>query len=129
MDNIQYKFSLAGVQRLPDGVFIPQDVGNNDWLAYLVWVNEGGKTAPGSTAEEDASTERRWRDGELESIKWLRERHRDEVELGGPASLTAEQYSELLGYMQSLRDWPQASDFPDAKHRPIRPDWIDKQTS
>ncbi|MBC6626157.1 phage tail assembly chaperone [Pseudomonas sp.] len=128
MDTTKYKFSPAGVQRLPDGVFIPQDMGNNDWVAYLAWVEKGGKTAPISTAEEDASTERRWRDGELESVKWLRERHRDEVELGGATSLTVEQYGELLGYMQSLRDWPQASDFPDTKHRPIRPTWIDQQT-
>lgn len=128
MENMQYKYSHAGVQRLPGGVFIPQDIGNKDWVSYLDWVAKGGKTQPLSTADDDARAERRWRDGELESVKWLRERHRDEVELGSATSLTLEQYSELLAYMQSLRDWPQAPDFPDMKNRPIRPAWIDQQT-
>lgn len=128
MDKIQYKLSPAGVQRLSDGVFIPQDLGNKDWSAYLEWVAEGGKTQPIATAEEVASAERRWRDGELESVKWLRERHRDEVELGGATSLTADQYGELLAYMQSLRDWPQATKFPGTKYRPTRPAWIDQQS-
>jgi hypothetical protein len=128
MDNMQYKHSPAGVRRLPDGVFIPQDMGNKDWVSYLEWVAEGGKTQPISTAEEVASAERRWRDGELESVKWLRERHRDELELGGATSLTADQYGELLAYMQSLRDWPQATKFPGTKYRPTRPAWIDQQS-
>jgi hypothetical protein len=128
MNGVQFKKSPAGVQRLPDGVFIPQDIGNTDWVSYLEWVEKGGKTLPLSTPEEDAATERRWRDGELESVKWLRERHRDEVELGGATSLTADQYGELLAYMQSLRDWPQATKFPGTKYRPIRPGWIDQQT-
>jgi len=43
MDNIQYKHSPAGVQRLPDSVFIPNDMGNKDWVAYMGWVTEGGR--------------------------------------------------------------------------------------
>jgi hypothetical protein len=128
MDNRQYKHSPVGVQRLPEGVFIPPDMGNKDWVSYLDWVAEGGKTQPLSTPEEDASTERRWRDGEVEAVKWLRERHRDEVELGGATSLTVEQYGELLAYMQSLRDWPQSAKFPTQKYRPKKPGWIDQQT-
>ena len=128
MDNMQYKHCLAGVQRLPDSVFIPNDVGNKDWVAYLGWVEEGGQTLPLSTADDDANAERRWRDGELESVKWMRERHRDELELGGSTSLTTDQYGELLAYMQALRDWPQAAKFPTQKYRPKKPGWIDQQT-
>jgi len=128
MESMQYKHSPAGVQRLPEGVFIPRDMGNKDWVAYLEWVAEGGKTLPLSTADEIAAAERRWRDAELESVKWLRERHRDEVELSGSTSLTADQFSELLAYMQALRDWPQSAKFPTQKYRPKKPSWIDQQT-
>ncbi|WP_082561395.1 phage tail assembly chaperone [Pseudomonas sp. Root569] len=128
MDNVQYKLSPAGVQRLPDGIFIPQDIGNKDWLNYVSWVDDGGETLPQFNAEEKADAERRWRDAELESVKWLRERHRDEVELGGSTSLTADQFSELLAYMQALRDWPQSTKFPTLKYRPKKPGWIDQQT-
>ncbi|KRA27795.1 hypothetical protein ASD70_00240 [Pseudomonas sp. Root569] len=83
---------------------------------------------PQFNAEEKADAERRWRDAELESVKWLRERHRDEVELGGSTSLTADQFSELLAYMQALRDWPQSTKFPTLKYRPKKPGWIDQQT-
>ncbi|MGE1153655.1 phage tail assembly chaperone [Pseudomonas kitaguniensis] len=128
MDNLQYKLSPAGVQRLPDGVFIPQDAGNKDWLLYLAWIDKGGETLPQLSDEEKSDAERRWRDGALEAVKWLRERQRDEVELGSTTSLTADQYSELLAFMQMLRDWPQSPKFPAQKYRPKKPDWIDQQT-
>ncbi len=128
MDNLQYKHSPAGVRRLPDNVFIPNDVGNKDWVAYMDWVADGGQTLPLSTADDDANAERRWRDGELESVKWLRERHRDEVELGSSTSLSTDEYGELLAYMQLLRDWPQSSKFPVQKYRPKKPGWIAVQT-
>ncbi|MGO4364523.1 phage tail assembly chaperone [Pseudomonas sp. PAB10] len=71
--------------------------------------------------------ERAWRDAELQSIQWLRDRHRDELELSVKASLSAEQYAELLTYLQLLRDWPASPDFPDSVHRPSKPDWIAQQ--
>ncbi len=71
-----------------------------------------------------ANQERYWRDTEIESVKWLRERHRDELELSLPVSLSADQYGELLTYLQLLRDWPQAVEFPDQAHRPPKPDWV-----
>ncbi|OPB02577.1 hypothetical protein BFW89_15255 [Pseudomonas synxantha] len=91
-------------------------------------MTEGGQTLPLSTADDDANAERRWRDGELESVKWMRERHRDELELASATSLTTDQYGELLAYMQSLRDWPQSTKFPTQKYRPKKPGWIDQQT-
>ena len=127
MINVAYKFTPAGVQRLTDQVFVPEDMGNKDWVSYLEWVAEGGQTLPRSTAEEAAMEERRWRDLELQGVAWLRERHRDQTELGGDTTLTAGQYGELLAYMQQLRDWPQSNSFPDASKRPVAPAWIKDQ--
>lgn len=75
-----------------------------------------------------ALQERAWRDEELLAVMWLRERHRDQLEIAGPATLSTEQFSELLVYMQALRDWPQSPDFPDNQHRPVAPSWIAEQT-
>ncbi|MBD9457055.1 phage tail protein [Pseudomonas sp. PDM05] len=72
--------------------------------------------------------ERMWRDAEIESVKWLRERHRDQREIGANTTLTPEQFSELLLYVQSLRDWPQSPNFPNSQLRPIATAWIANQT-
>lgn len=72
--------------------------------------------------------ERAWRDAELTSVKWLRERHRDQQEVGFDTALSDTQFKELLVYIQALRDWPQSSDFPDSAHRPLAPRWIADQT-
>lgn len=71
--------------------------------------------------------ERGWRDAELASVMWLRERHRDQLEIEAPTSIDGEQFKELLVYMQALRDWPQSTDFPDVQHRPAAPPWIAEQ--
>ncbi|WP_025132376.1 phage tail assembly chaperone [Pseudomonas sp. PH1b] len=68
--------------------------------------------------------EREWRDAELTAVMWLRERHRDQLEIEAPATLTGEQYKELLVYMQALRDWPQSTNFPDIQQRPSSPTWV-----
>lgn len=70
--------------------------------------------------------ERTWRDGELAACMWLRERHRDQQEIGHPTTLSAEQFVELLTYMQALRDWPQSPEFPAEEHRPQQPIWINE---
>jgi len=72
-------------------------------------------------------TERTWRDAELSSVIWLRDRHRDQLDIGSDTTLTVEQFAELLLYLQALRDWPQSADFPDSQHRPLAPDWIAEQ--
>ncbi|MFK3642357.1 phage tail assembly chaperone [Pseudomonas protegens] len=74
-----------------------------------------------------AAQERGWRDDELSSVMWLRERHRDQLEVEAPTTLTVEQFKELLFYIQTLRDWPQSADFPNIQHRPTAPDWIAEQ--
>lgn len=71
-----------------------------------------------------AVAERLWRDAEIDRVKWLRERHRDEVDSTRPTTLTPWQSGELLDYVQALRDWPSAASFPEAAHRPQAPDWI-----
>lgn len=76
------------------------------------------------TLAERSISERDWRDGELEALQWLRDRHRDEQDLGRPTTLSNEQYTEFLAYLQTLRDWPQAEDFPDSQQRPKPPHWI-----
>ncbi|WP_047302123.1 phage tail assembly chaperone [Pseudomonas fluorescens] len=82
---------------------------------------------PPASPEQLMSQERRLRDAELASVIWLRERHRDQLEIEAPATLTGEQFKELLVYMQALRDWPQSAGFPDVQHRPVAPPWIAEQ--
>lgn len=71
--------------------------------------------------------EREWRDSELMTATGMRDRHRDQVEIEVETTLTAEQFKELLLYMQALRDWPQAANFPNIQHRPTAPEWIAEQ--
>lgn len=72
--------------------------------------------------------EREWRDSELMTATGMRDRHRDQLEIEVETTLPAEQFKELLLYMQALRDWPQSPDFPDIELRPIAPSWIAEQT-
>lgn len=46
------------------------------------------------------------RDTRINSVLWMRERHADELELGKETSLSQEQYTALLTYIQALRDIP-----------------------
>jgi hypothetical protein len=76
------------------------------------------------TAEALSVRERSWRDAEIERVRWLRERHRDQLDIGEQTTLTPEQFSGLLIYIQALRDWPASPLFPDETGRPSAPDWI-----
>lgn len=122
-----YRFTSFGVERLVDGAFIPSDPANRHWLVYLGWVDAGGKTLPLEAPTNTTEEERRWRDAEIESVRWLRERHRDEVDSDRPTSMTKEQSGELLDYVQALRDWPKSPKFPAQKSRPKKPGWITGQ--
>ncbi|MFF7108090.1 phage tail assembly chaperone [Pseudomonas sichuanensis] len=73
-----------------------------------------------------ATAEREWRDGELTEMMAMRDRHRDQLEIGGATTLSAEQFTELLTYMQALRDWPQSEAFPDSSARPVPPAFIEQ---
>lgn len=78
-------------------------------------------------AEDQDAIERAWRDTELASLVWLRDRHRDQLEIEATTTLSGEQFTELLVYMQALRDWPQSQAFPDVGQRPTAPAWIAEQ--
>lgn len=71
-----------------------------------------------------AASERAWRDAEVLRVSWLRDRHRDQLEVEAPTALSSDQFAELLGYLQALRDWPQGDQFPLAEHRPPAPIWL-----
>lgn len=75
-----------------------------------------------------ARAERAWRDEALASMIALRDRHRDQVEIGSSTTLTTEQFGELLVYMQALRDWPQSDGFPVIDNRPVAPGWLSDAT-
>lgn len=91
------------------------------------WLPEDSPELSYVSPAQLADLEREWRDGELAAVKWLRERHRDQVEIAFPTTLTGQQFVELLTYMQELRDWPQATDFPDSQNRPVAPQWVAEQ--
>lgn len=82
---------------------------------------------PPVTAEQLEAIERVWRDGLLSPTDALVSRHRDELEMGGITTFTAEQYTELQIYRRLLRDWPQGAEFPLTDHRPVAPPWLSTQ--
>lgn len=92
----------------------------------LGWAYTAGRfEATSPDADQGAVSERVWRDIELNSMVWLRDRHRDQQELGVETPLTDEQFTELLAYMQALRDWPQSDAFPDSSARPVPPAFLE----
>ena len=110
------------VIQLSDGATVPR--GHRFWAEYEQWKKAGGIPEPAPVLDT-AVSERAWRDLEIERVKWLRERHRDEVDSARPTTLTVKQSGELLDYVQALRDWPSAAQFPAAEARPQCPAWID----
>lgn len=98
------------------------DADDPRYLAYL----DAGR--PPSFEDEATDIARAWRDAEIVRVSWLRDRHRDEVEIGVETSITAEQYVELLAYIKALRDWPATAEFPAEDSRPEVPDWVATQT-
>jgi hypothetical protein len=96
--------------------------------ADYIWLDGQWLLDEAAQDRREQSAARAWRDSEIDSVKWLRERHRDESELGVPHVLTDEQFRQLLTYMQALRDWPATADFPNTEKRPIAPAWIADQS-
>ncbi|MDH0730990.1 phage tail assembly chaperone [Pseudomonas sichuanensis] len=92
------------------------------------WLDDNHLDLIAPDGELQANNERAWRDSALAAVMWLRDRHRDQVEGGAATTLTAEQFQELLAYMQALRDWPQSEAFPDSAQRPVAPPWIAEQS-
>ncbi|WP_432780262.1 phage tail assembly chaperone [Pseudomonas corrugata] len=102
-----------------DGLLIEADVRGRPVL----------KERPPLTAIQEEQIARNWRDTMLVLASEVRDRHRDELELGLATTLTADQFLELLGYIQKLRDWPAAEEFPAEESRPARPEWFKQKTS
>lgn len=112
------------------------EISKDDWLALLegqafgksIQGDEAGRPVLVEPVVDTDAAERKWRDGELLAVTWLRDRHRDQLDIVADTTLTAEQFTELLVYMQQLRDWPQAGAFPLIEQRPVAPPWITEQT-
>lgn len=77
------------------------------------------------TKEELEWGARSWRDATIEKVKWLRERHRDELDLGAGTTLTLDEFAGLLAYIQGLRKWPEVEGFPSEDSKPYSPEWLD----
>ncbi|MDT9642560.1 MULTISPECIES: phage tail assembly chaperone [Pseudomonas] len=100
-----------------------------DWLTPMSDAEiEAYIASAGAPVSPNEGDERKWRDSELVAVMWLRERHRDQLEIEVQTTLTAEQFKELLLYMQALRDWPQSPDFPQVERRPVAPPWVAEQS-
>ncbi|ARB29969.1 tail fiber assembly protein [Pseudomonas tolaasii] len=89
-----------------------------------IWDGTTWRLDEAAKITQSAEAERQWRDTQIDSAKWLRERHRDESDLKRATTLTQAQFAQLLAYLQQLRDWPQSPDFPASASRPIRPVWM-----
>ncbi|QJI39135.1 hypothetical protein HKK54_03685 [Pseudomonas sp. ADAK13] len=74
---------------------------------------------------EVQANERMWRDSEIQRISWVRDRHRDQLDMELKTTLSTEQFKELLTYTQALRDWPQVESFPSIAKRPVALPWLD----
>lgn len=114
----------------PEGRYHP----DLEWYGCIAQVLPGWLYANGAFTKAVTpqgalqESERQWRDSELAVRQWLRDRHRDEQDLDRETTLSADQFAELLAYLQDLRDWPQSDQFPVVEHRPVAPAWIADQS-
>ncbi|MGE8178927.1 phage tail assembly chaperone [Pseudomonas fluorescens] len=116
---MSYQLTANGVCRLADSVFIPEDLGNRDWVAYMEWVTQGGESLPKNSNFGQEEAERAWRDSELFLTDSLVARHRDELETGIATTLSAAEYETLQTYRRNLRNWPATEEFPALTERPV----------
>jgi len=82
---------------------------------------------PPPAIEQLVERERRWRDLQLQVSDPLVARHRDEREMESDTSISAEEYTDLLGFRAALRQWPESSAFPEPSGRPVAPTWLTEQ--
>lgn len=132
------RFSISDIQQKTDGSFIvvcngfpyhATQVDTPDVFRQILAMIEGGEPVADFEDEQRPPeapevVERHWRDGQIEALRWLRERHLDEQTLGTATTLSSEQFNQLLEYLNDLRNWPQAEAFPDSDHRPVPAAWI-----
>lgn len=82
-------------------------------------------TDPVISPEIAITLERAWRNAALRDTQWLVWRDAEELEVGQGTTLRSDEFKQLLAYRQALRDWPDDPDFPDARSRPVEPDWLE----
>lgn len=109
-------YTLCDTDSAPHGIEILEKVRAGEYGPVA-------ECLPPSRTEQEAAG-RAWRDDQLQASQWPVERHRDQVAAGVDATLTSDQYFELLSYRQSLRDWPDSEHFPSELHRPEAPEWL-----
>jgi hypothetical protein len=95
------------------------DANDARYMAFIALIGDLKEGGP-------ALAERIWRDGEITRLSWLRDRHRDQLEIGVEPTLSAEQFNTLLVFLQALRDWPQSAAFPDTSARPVPPEFLEQ---
>lgn len=69
-----------------------------------------------------AAAARLERDRRIQTVRWLIDRHRDEVALGRTTTLTNEDYRLVLQHVQDLRDLPEQEGFPGTIDWPVLPE-------
>ena len=77
--------------------------------------------APEKPAEEKAAEVRAERDRRIDAVRWRIERYQTQAAAGLETTDTAEQYKDILLYVQALRDVPAQAGFPDAIEWPEEP--------
>ena len=60
----------------------------------------------------------------IAQVDWMRTRHTDQLALGHATSLTGAQYTQLLTYIQALRDVPANSPNPASPVWPAVPSFV-----
>lgn len=102
-----------------------------DWLTtharpsdFHKWTGTGWVPDQDAFSQHQATLARLWRDSAIEAVTWIRDRHRDETELGVPTTISQTQFDQLQGYIQALRDWPTHPDFPAENSKPLLPEWL-----
>lgn len=92
------------------------------------WTIESLTVDPVDPEPEDELTEaelaeliRQERTGRIALVRYLVDRHRDEIALGRTTTLTNEDYLLVLQHIQDLRDVPEQEAFPTAVEWPLLP--------
>lgn len=67
---------------------------------------------------------RLWIEVKLQTSEAVVAQYRDARDLGGDLPITAEQFTQLLTWRQSVREWPKVAGYPDEATQPQIPGWM-----